>query len=203
MQTEALKQLLEQNFNANVQLLKRASSVLRAARDGAARPGGLRAADTRTLLNDLVSLNLAYYAQLSDQSLRYLNAVVSLAEGAIGAPPKAPAAEAPEESDSLVLAGRRGETVTGQFRLDNGNDAPLVIAFETIEFASDTGERVNPAALRLEPAETTVAPHTTATFQASVVLDEAFRPGQVYRSAIRVAGFPGRQIPVSVTVSDG
>lgn len=207
MQTEALKQLLEQNFNANVQLLKRAGSVLRAARDGASRPGGLRSADTRTLLSDLVSLNVAYYSQLSEQSLRYLNAVVALAENALGTP--APGATpgttaaAPEQSGGIALAGKRGETVTGEFRLDNGNDAPLVIAFETLEFSSDAGDRVNPAALRLEPAEATLAPHTTATFDASVVLDEAFKAGQTYRSAIRVVGFPGRQIPVSVTVAEG
>src|SRR5438309_11837049 len=83
MSLDALKALLERNFEANMQLWKRAGGLLRNARDVSSQPRP-RQTELRALGRDLAQLNIDYYARLSDQTVQYLNALVDVVEEALG-----------------------------------------------------------------------------------------------------------------------
>ncbi|HTN49753.1 MAG TPA: hypothetical protein VMK32_10015 [Burkholderiaceae bacterium] len=194
---EELKQLFDRNLQANLKLLDRAGSVLRDAGRATRDPERLRGADTRSLVSELLQLQLDYYARLSEQSLQYMNAVVSLAESVVSAPARV----ANTTASATLLSGKPGETVVFQFRLDNPNDRPLNAAIESREWLSRDGQRVGADTMSFDPAATVIEPKSSRTVVGRVTIDDRFAPGGAYDTLIRVAGFPGREVAITLAVA--
>lgn len=195
---DELKALFSRNLQANLKLLDRAGGVLREAGRAARSPRRLRGTDAKALVADLLQLQLDYYARLSEQSVQYLNTVVTLAEQAI-----APPAPRPDTTASAtVLSGRRGETLAFQFALDNPNEQPVNAAIESREWLGRDGSRAPADSLSFEPAATVVEPKTNRSVFGRIAIDDRFTPGVTYDTLIRVAGFPGREVAITLAVAD-
>jgi hypothetical protein len=192
-----LKALFNRNLQANLKLLERAGGVLREAGRAAREPQRLRGTDAKALVADLLQLQLDYYARLSEQSVQYLNAVVGLAEQAVAPPPAIPDTAA----SATVLSGRPGETLAFQFGLDNPNDQPVNAAIESREWLGRDGSRVPADSLSFEPAATVVEPKANRSVIGRLVIDGRFAPGATYDTLIRVAGFPGREVAITLVVA--
>lgn len=194
---DELKNLFDRNLQANLKLLDRAGGVLREAGRATRDPQRLRGTDARALVSELLQLQLDYYAQLSEQSLQYMNAVVSLAESVVGAPPRV----ADTTASATLLSGKPGETVVFQFQLDNPNDQPVNAAIESRDWLGRDGESVGADSMSFEPAATVIDPKSSRTVLGRVTIDERFAPGAVYDTLIRVAGFPGREVAITLAVA--
>lgn len=195
---DELRSLFSRNLQANLKLLDRAGGVLREAGRAAREPKRLRGADAKALVGDLLQLQLDYYARLSDQSVQYLNTVVALAERAV-----APPAAIPDTAASAtVLSGRPGETLAFQFALDNPNDQAVSAAIESREWLGRDGTRVAADSLSFEPAATVVEPKENRTVLGRIAIDDRFAPGVTYDTLIRVAGFPGREVAITLAVGE-
>jgi hypothetical protein len=196
MLTDELKQLFDRNLQANLQLLNRAGGVLRGAGQAARDPQRLRGTDARALVADLLKLQLDFYARLSEQSVQYLNAVVSLAESAVADRPAPPATAA----TATVLAGAVGDTLTFQFQLDNPNDRAVSAAIESREWLGRDGQRVAADSLQFDPAAALIEAKGSRVVQGRLAIDERFAAGATYDTVIRVAGFPGREVALTLAV---
>lgn len=193
---DELRSLFSRNLEANLKLLDRAGGVLREAGRAAREPRRLRGADAKALVGDLLQLQLDYVARLSEQSVQYLNTVVALAEQAVAPPALIPDTTA----SATVLSGRCGETLAFQFALDNPNPQPVSAAIESREWLGRDGTRVAADSLSFEPAATVVEPKANRTILGRIVIDDRFVPGVTYDTLIRVAGFPGREIAITLAV---
>lgn len=193
-----LKALFVRNLQANLKLLERAGGVLREAGRAAREPQRLRGTDTKALVADLLQLQLDYYARLSEQSVQYLNAVVALAERSVAPPAAVPDTAA----TATVLSGRLGDTVAFQFALDNPNDEAVSAAIECREWLGRDGARVAADSLSFEPAATVIEPKSSRTVLGRITIDERFAPGGTYDTLIRVAGFPGREVAITLAVAE-
>lgn len=191
-----LKALFNRNLQANLKLLERAGGVLREAGRAAREPQRLRGNDAKALVADLLQLQLDYYARLSEQSVQYLNAVVARAERAVAPPPPDTTASA------TVLSGRPGEVVAFQFALDNPNEQAVNAAIESRDWLGSDGSRVAADCLSFEPAATVVEPRSNRSVIGRLAIDERFAPGATYDTLIRVAGFPGREVAITLVVGD-
>lgn len=194
--SDELKTLFDRSLQSNMKLLARAGGVLREAGRAARDPQRLRGTDARTLVGDLLQLQIDYYRNLSEQSVQYLNAVVSLAEGAVAAAPAAPDTAA----SATALCGRQGDTIAFQFALDNPNDQPVNAAIESRDWLGRDGARVGADTMSFEPAATVIEPRTTKTIVGRIAIDARFNPGGTYDTQIRVAGFPGREVTLTLTL---
>ncbi len=194
---EELKNLFDRNLQANLKLLDRAGGVLREAGRATRDPQRLRGTDTRALVGELLQLQLDYYARLSEQSLQYMNAVVSLAESVVAAPPRV----ADTTASATLLSGKSGETVAFQFQLDNPNDQPVNAAIESREWLGRDGQRIAADSMSFDPAATVIEPKSSRTVLGRVTIDERFAPGVAYDTLIRVAGFPGREVAITLAVA--
>jgi hypothetical protein len=197
MLADELKRLFERNLQANVQLLGRAGHVLREAAAAARDPQRLRGADARALLGELLQLQLSYLKGLSESSAQYLGSVVALAESAV-AKRDAPAAMAAQAS---ALAGRVGETLAFQFQLENPNAEAVSAAIETREWLGRGGATIPADGVLFEPAATVIEPGGRRLVQGRITIDDRFTAGETYDTVIRIAGFPGRQIVLSLGVA--
>ncbi|MBP5989575.1 MAG: hypothetical protein JSR38_06200 [Proteobacteria bacterium] len=196
MLADELKQLFDRSMRANAQIVARAGGVLKEAAQAARDPQRLSGKDARALLGELVKLQLDYLAQLSQSSTQYLGAVVSLAESAVAARPAATDTAA----QATALSGRVGETLVFQFQIDNPNPQPVSAAIELQDWTSRSGSSVGQDSLVCEPAAAVVPAHELSTVQGRIAIDERFVPGQTYDTLIRVAGFPGRQVALSLSI---
>jgi len=194
---EELKILFDRNLQANLKLLDRAGGLLREAGRATRDPQRLRGTDTRALVGELLQLQLDYYARLSEQSLQYMNAVVSLAESVVAAPIRV----ADTTASATLLSGRPGETVVFQFQLDNPNDQPVNAAIESREWLGRNGQRVDTDSMSFDPAATVIEPKSSRTVFGRVTIDDRFSPGGAYDTLIRVAGFPGREVAITLAVA--
>lgn len=194
---EELKSLFDRNLQANLKLFDRAGGVLREAGRASRDPQRLRGTDTRALVGELLQLQLDYYARLSEQSLQFMNAVVSLAESVVAAPARV----ADTTASATLLSGKPGETVVFQFQLDNPNDQPVNAAIESREWLGRDGQRVDTDSMSFEPAATVIEPKSSRTVLGRVRIDERFAPGGAYDTLIRVAGFPGREVAITLAVA--
>jgi hypothetical protein len=179
-----------------VQLLGRAGGVLRDAAAAARDPQRLRGTDARGLLGELLQLQLDYLKGLSESSAQYLGAVVSLAESAVARR----AAPAEASAQASALAGRVGETVAFQFQLDNPNSEAVSAAIETRDWLGRAGAAIASDSLQFDPAATVVDPGSQRVVRGRLRIDDRFAPGETYDTVIRIAGFPGRQIALSLSV---
>jgi len=196
MLTDEFKQLIDRSVQANVQLLTRAGGVLREAARASKEPQRLRGRDARALLGDLVKLQLDYLKTLSDSSVQYLGSVVGLAETAV-----APAAPVPETAaQASALSGSVGQTLTFQFQIDNPNPQSVSATIEAREWLGRGGDAVSADSLVFDPAATVIEAASARVVQGRVSIDDRFRPGQVYDTVIRVSGFPGRQVALTLSV---
>ena len=194
---DELKSLFDRNLQANLKLLDRAGGVLREAGRATRDPQRLRGTDTRALFNELVQLQLDYYAQLSQQSLQYMNAVVSLAESVVATPPRV----VDTAASATLLTGKPGESVAFQFQLDNPNDQPVNAAIESRDWLGRDGQHVAADSMSFEPAATVIEPRSSRVVLGRVRIDERFTPGGAYDTLIRVAGFPGREVAITLAVT--
>ena len=196
MLADDIKQLIDRSVQANVDLLTRAGGVLREAARASKEPQRLQGKDARALLGDLVKLQLDYLKTLSDSSVQYLGSVVGLAESAV-----APAARVPEATaQASALSGSVGQTAAFQFQIDNPNAQSVSAAIESREWLDRAGGTVPADSLVFDPAATVVEAGSARVVQGRVVVDERFRAGHVYDTVIRVSGFPGRQVALTLTV---
>lgn len=193
---DELKNLFDRNLQANLKLIDRAGGVLREAGRAARDPQRLKGTDTRALFNDLLQLQLDYYTQLSKQSVQYMSAVVALAESVVASPPSV----ADTRASATLLSGRQGDTVTFQFQLDNPNDQPVNAAIESRDWLGRDGRSVGADSMGFEPAATVIEPNASRVILGRVRIDERFAPGGAYDTLIRVAGFPGREVAITLAV---
>jgi hypothetical protein len=198
MQTEDIKRLVTRNIEANMQLINRAAGLLRDARNLGAEPGGLRSLDAQRLYSGWLNLSIDYYARLSDQSIQYLNAVVGLAEEALGRGPPPAAATRPDAE--IRVSGARGQRLVVPFQLDNATGQRSSVSLAADDLHGDRGGKVAGHAVGFEPTAFTLEPGEQRIVEARVMLDKAFEPGDTYRTTIRVAGFPGREVRLAVRV---
>ncbi|MFT3953404.1 MAG: hypothetical protein QM722_03065 [Piscinibacter sp.] len=196
MLADELKKLLDSSMQANAQLLARAGGVLKDAAQAARDPQRLNGRDARALLGDLVKLQLDYLKQLSQGSTQYLSAVVELAETAVAPRPAAPDSAA----QASALSGAVGETLAFQFQIDNPNPQSVNAAIEVQDWACRAGGTVGGDSLVCEPAAVEVPAQGASTVRGHILVDERFVPGQTYDTVLRVAGFPGRQVALSLTI---
>lgn len=194
---DELKSLFDRNLRANLKLLDRAGGVLREAGRATRDPQRLRGTDTRTLFNDLLQLQLDYYVHLSEQSLQYMNAVVTLAESVVAVPSRV----ADTAASATLVSGKPGETVVFQFQLENPNDQPVNAAIESREWLGRDGQRVAADSMNFDPAATVIEPRSSRSVLGRVRIDERFAPGGAYDTLIRVAGFPGREVAITLAVA--
>jgi len=196
MIADDLKTLFDRNLKANLHLLDRAGSVLRGAGAAVRDPQRLKGADARGLVDELLKLQLDFCARLSDQSVQYLGAVVSLAESVVADRPAPPQTAA----SASVLSGRVGDTLPFQFQLDNPNDQAVNAAIESREWLGRGGQRVDADSLRFEPAATVIEARSQRTVTGQLAIDARFAAGETYDTVIRVAGVPGREIALTLAV---
>ena len=190
MSLDALKVLVERNFAANVQLWRRAGTLLRSARDISSQPRPPQG-ELRALGRDLVQLNIDYYARLSDQTVQYLNALVDIVEDALGPGKQSGNAVQPSKGTEIRVSGRIGQTVTAPFQLENPNPQSVNVSFEVADFVDASGKSVGQGVVSMEPAALALDANSTPRMvQAHIKVTEAFQPGQLYTCVIKVVGFP-------------
>jgi hypothetical protein len=188
MSLDALKALVERNFEANVQLWRRAGNLLRSARDMSSQPQP-RQAEFRAIGRDLVQLNIDYYTRVSDQALQYLNALVDIAEEALG--PAGQSGGVPPKGAEIRVTGRIGQTVTAPFQLENPNPQAVDVSFEVGDFVDASGKSVGQGVVTMEPAALTLDANSAPRIvQTHIKVTESFQPGQLYACVIKVVGFP-------------
>ena len=200
MRLDALKQVLERNIAANLQLVSRAGGLLRAARDMAAQPDRRARADVGALAAEWIKLNVDFCSRMSDQSMQYLNAVVSLAEEALGARPPTAAPNAALAAAEIKVSGRRGQVISVPFQLENPSAQPMSLSFEVRDLFADDGSKAGAEHITIEPAALSLNANSQQLVQALINLTAAFRAEQTYTSIVRVVGFPGKAIRLVVTV---
>jgi hypothetical protein len=200
MSLDALKALVERNFEANVQLWRRAGNLLRSARDMSSQPQP-RQAEFRAIGRDLVQLNIDYYTRVSDQAVQYLNALVDIAEEALG--PAGQSGGVPPKGAEIRVTGRIGQTVTAPFQLENPNPQAVDVSFEVGDFVDASGKSVGQGVVTMEPEALTLDANSAPRIvQTHIKVTESFQPGQLYACVIKVVGFP-MQIRLTLAVLAG
>jgi len=191
---DELKALFDRSMRANAQMVARVGGVLNEAVQVARDPQRRNQEEAKGLLGHLLRLQLDYLKDLSESSTRYLHAVSAMAGSA--APATAPAAPAP-----TALTGRPGETLAFQFQVDNPNPQPVAASIEAQDWvARDGGAGVGADSIALQPRATEIPAQGAATVSGRLLIDERFAPGRTYDTVIRVAGFPGHQVALSLAV---
>jgi hypothetical protein len=174
--------------------------LLRAARDMATQPDRRNRADIGALASEWIKLNVDFCSRMSDQSVAYLNAVVSLAEEALGArTPPAPASVAPAAAE-IKVSGRRGQVIAVAFQLENPSAQPMNVSFEARDLFAEDGSKAGADHITIEPAALSLNANSQQLVHARINLTDAFRVEQTYTSIVRVVGFPGKAIRLVVAV---
>jgi len=194
---DELKALFDRSLQANAQMIARVGGVLDEAVRVARDPRRRNQDEAKGLLGNLLRLQLDYLKDLSESSTQYLHAVSAMAGGAAAAPAPASAAAAP-----TALTGRIGETLAFQFQVDNPNAQPVAAAIEAQDWvARGGGDGVGSDSISLQPKSTEIPAQGAATVTGRILIDERFAAGQTYDTVIRVAGFPGHQVLLRLTVA--
>lgn len=195
---DELKALFDRSVQANAQMIARVGGVLDEAVKVARDPRRRNQEEAKGLLGTLVKLQLDYLKDLSESSTRYLHAVSAMA-GDAAAPG---AAYASAEAAPTALSGRLGDTLAFQFQVDNPNPQPVAAGIEAQDWvARGGGDGVGSDSIALQPKATEIPAQGAATVTGRILIDERFVAGRTYDTVIRVAGFPGHQVALSLAVA--
>ena len=200
METDSFKDLLVRNINADLQLLSRAGGLLRAMGRMASESGRPNLEDFGNVASDWLKLNLAFYARISDQSVQYLNAAMSLAEDALRVrPARVPPTKASMRPE-IRVQGRIGDMVTSPFQVQNIQPQVTNVSFEAEDFVASGGDRVGAQCVRFDPTATSLEPNEQRVIRATVQITPDFKVGETYFSTIRVVGFAAKEMALVLDI---
>ncbi len=199
---ERLKEIVAANVAGSTQLVTRFGDFVRKASQevGDARPG--ERPDAEALLTRWLDFNLASYSVVSAQGLALLNDLLFATESTLlpTAPPAPDARATPSPRVELQLAGRHGERATTGFVIENHFDRPLDLTFESTDLVPMAGASLPASLLSFEPTALVIGPRGQGVVQAAVTITADFVVGQTYTATIRMRGFEGTDVGLSVTI---
>jgi hypothetical protein len=197
-----LKELVAANVAGNAQLVTRFNEFIRDAAKAVGTGGAGEPRDAGALLTRWLDFNLAAYSVVSTNGLRLLNGLVSAAESTLipKSPPPPEARRTPEPRVELQLSGRPGERVTSGFVVENHFDNPLAVTVECGELVPATGRSLPASLVTFERATLVIAPREKEVIRAAVAITSDFVVGQTYTTTIRLLGFQGKEVALSITV---
>ena len=199
---ERLKEIVAANAAESTQLVTRFSSFVRKASRavGAGRAG--EGPDGEALLSRFLDFNLASYSVVNAQGLALLNGLLFAAESTL-IPKAQPAPDTPATPSprvELQLAGRHGERATTDFMIENHFDRPLALTFEPADLVPSAGASLPASCVSFEPTTLEIGPRGRGVVQAAVTITTDFVVGQTYTTTVRLLGFEGKEVGLSVTV---
>ena len=196
-----LRELMDRNVQANLALLSRFGGLLRSVKTSTGQAGGRSSISLKDIAAEWANATLGYYATISDQSIRYLNSLTDSVEQALGTKPAAAAGAAkPVVRPEIPLRVQAGERVSARFQVENPLTESMDVRFAADEFVSAGGAKVPPACISFVPASIAIEPGASRVVEIQVDAAKDFKPGETYRSTIRVAGLNGREIGVVLEV---
>jgi hypothetical protein len=216
---DELKSVLSANTAGNIELAGRLNALVKEAAL-ALQPSRQRPPpDSSELLSRVLDFQLTAYAVVTEHSLAILNGLITSAERTLldEAEP-APAPDRPtsrqedvqdpsltvprpgEASRAMQLSGRRNETLTCPFLVENQYDRGLEVAFEAEPLVPRNGPPLPARLISFEPATLVLPPHGQAVANAHIKLTSDFTVGETYSTALHVLGFQCPPVHVAITV---
>jgi hypothetical protein len=101
------------------------------------------------------------------------------------------------------VSGARGQRLIIPFVLDNSTGQPVKASLAADDMVNARGGTVAGQAISFDPTAFTLEAGEQRVVEARVTLDSAFGAGETYTTTLRVAGFPGREVRLAVSVVDG
>ena len=198
---ERLRDVVAANAEGNARLVTRFGDFFRNAsqelRD--ARPG--ERTDAEALLTRWLEFNLASFSAVSSQGLALINDLLSAAEDTL--PTRGPhgpdVPSTPASRVELRLSGRQGERVETGFVIENNFDRSLAVTLSPTDLVPASGVPLPAALVSFEPAKLAIEPRGQGVVQASVTITDDFAVGETYSMTIRLLGFEGKELGLSVT----
>jgi len=216
---DELKSVLSANAAGNIELASRLNALVKegalALQASKERPSP----DSSELLSRVLDFQLTAYAVVTEHSLAILNGLITSAEQTLldtaepvtavaqpgprprGAQGSSRAAPRPAgAAEGMQLSGRRGETLTCPFLVENQYDRGLDVSFEADPLVPDNGPPLPARLISFEPATLVLPPHGQAVAQAHIRLTKDFTVGETYSTALHVLGFQCPPVKVAITV---
>lgn len=154
-------------------------------------------------IRNLMQINLNYYSILLDMGVNFTNRLIDQAlETPSERTPPQPATSPPPASGTrfeLNFSGQVGQTPSSPFVVENKNEDPVTVSFESTEFISEDGTTRFRLPVEFVPDEFPLDPGAEQVVNCRVPLEPDFVPGRRYMALVRVTGFPGMEIGLIVT----
>jgi hypothetical protein len=200
-----LREILTRSVEGNLELLTRVSNLARDAANSLGANAGRAQQQPGDVINRIVRLNLSYLSLLSKHGLAFADELTTVTERALGlksssaSPTFAPGASPPPRVE-INLNARVGETAAGAFLVENTRPEPVHIAFEASQIVDRQNAPVEGAAVRFDPAALDLKPGTQVTVKVLIKISTEFKPGELYFSRIRIAGFDEKEVLIALNI---
>jgi hypothetical protein len=216
---DELKSVLSANAAGNIELASRLNALVKEAALALQTSKEGPPPDSSELLSRMLDFQLAAYAVVTEHSLAILKGLITSAEQTLldaaepavavarpGPQPRGPqrtSRTAPRPtgvSGGMQLTGRRDETLTCPFLVENQYDRGLDVSFEADPLVPDNGPPLPARLISFEPATLVLPPRGQAVAQAHIRLTKDFTVGETYSTALHVLGFQCPPVQVAITV---
>lgn len=195
------KSLVEQNIRGNMELVSRVNGLLKNAGQCLGSRSQKGEGKQSALLMRLLDFNLASYEILSSGTLKMLNGLVSAAEAALLGKETAIAGDpSPKACGEIQVEVRQGERLKTPFVVENQHNTALDISFEAGALIAADAPPLPSSNIAFEPATLTLDPQKKAIVFALIDISGVFLAGKTYTSTIRVLGFQGQEVRLTLTI---
>ncbi len=200
-----LRDIVTANAEGGAKLVTRLGDFVRSVsqelRDE--RPGDRT--DAEALLTRWLEFNLASFSAVSAQGLALFDDLLSAAENTLvpSGPGSRDVPPAPASRVELQLTGRRGERAATGFVIENKFDHSLSVSCVPTDLVPASGEPMPAALVTFDPAKLALVPRGQGVVNISVTITDDFVVGETYFTTIRLLGFEGKELGLSVTVLAG
>lgn len=196
---EELKALVAAHVAGSVELAARLNALVRKVASDPPAPAG----DGGAVVSRLADLGIASYAELSKHTLALLGGLVGVAERALAPDAGEPSgASRPKDAPAdLQLSAAAGERATSSFLVENSYDQAVDVSFRADALVSAGHPDLPGTLVTFEPARLSILPRGSAVATAVVDVGSDFVLGATYTSTVRLLGFEGRALRLSLAVA--
>ena len=196
---EELKALVATHVAGSVELAARLNALVRKAASDPPAPAG----DGSAVVSRLAEMGIASYAELSKHTLALLGGLVGVAERALAPDAEEPSADsaATDATADLHLAAGAGERATSSFLVENSYDQAVDVSFRADALVAPELPDLPGTQVTFEPARLSILPRGSAVATAVVDVGPDFVAGATYTSTVRLLGFEGRALRLSLAVA--
>jgi hypothetical protein len=155
----------------------------------------------------ILDFALASVKLLTEHSLMIVNGILDEAEARLQDREsikedleRASPASAESSGVEIVIKGAPGDRAGSAFLLENKYDRNVEVSFEASDFIAEGRPPVPGVLLDVEPKLCILSPRGQAVVRFSVLIGEAFAPGESYVAVLRTVGFEAQAIRVRLNV---